>query len=632
MKNQKLILLALSLFVAMTIMSCEKDNDSEIIPTDNKKEYTLAELNDSGVSGKATFTELSDGSIEVNLDLSGTPSSGVHPAHIHFNSAAEGGGIAIGLEPVDGASGSSISIVNSFDDGMPISFDELLAFDGHINVHLSASELQTIVAQADIGVNKLTGSSVTYELGEKAVEGINGTATFYERENGEALAVLEIVNTPEGGIHPAHIHANTAVEGGGVLFSFNTVDGNTGISRTNLATYDDGTTLLYADIESIDGYINVHLSADNLGTIVAQGDIGQNTLTGASLTYDLGERAIEGIGGTATFYERANGEALAVLELANTPEGGNHPAHIHANTAVEGGGILFSFNALDGTSGIGQTNLSMYDDGEEFGYADLEQIDAYINVHLSADDLGTIVAQGDIGQNELTGNSISYDLGEKAVQGINGTITFFERKNGESLAVLELVNTPEGGTHPAHIHANPAAVGGGILFSFNPVDGTTGISQTNVAGFDDGGILEYTDIELLDGHINVHLSANELKTILAQGDIGINEGASSNAYDVTNSGASAYVFNGNGLTNSQNPDLTLTRGETYTFAVSAAGHPFWIKSSQSTGAGDVYNSGVTNNGAESGTVTFTVPADAPDTLYYICQFHGSMTGTLTITD
>jgi Cu/Zn superoxide dismutase len=85
MKNQKLILLALSLFVAMTIMSCEKDNDSEIIPTDNKKEYTLAELNDSGVSGKATFTEFSDGSIEVNLDLSGTPSSGVHPAHIHFN-------------------------------------------------------------------------------------------------------------------------------------------------------------------------------------------------------------------------------------------------------------------------------------------------------------------------------------------------------------------------------------------------------------------------------------------------------------------------------------------------------------------------------------------------------------------
>jgi FtsP/CotA-like multicopper oxidase with cupredoxin domain len=276
--------------------------------------------------------------------------------------------------------------------------------------------------------------------------------------------------------------------------------------------------------------------------------------------------------------------------------------------------------------------LSMYDDGEEFGYADLEQIDAYINVHLSADDLGTIVAQGDIGQNELTGNSISYDLGEKAVEGINGTITFFERKNGESLAVLELVNTPEGGTHPAHIHANPAAVGGGILFSFNHVDGTTGISQTNVAAFDDGGILEYTDIELLDGHINVHLSANELETIVAQGDIGINEGASSNAYDVTNSGASAYVFNGNGLTNSQNPDLTLTRGETYTFAVSAVGHPFWIKSSQSTGAGDVYNSGVTNNGAESGTVTFTVPADAPDTLYYICQFHGSMTGTLTITN
>ena len=42
--------------------------------------------------------------------------------------------------------------------------------------------------------------------------------------------------------------------------------------------------------------------------------------------------------------------------------------------------------------------------------------------------------------------------------------------------------------------------------------------------------------------------------------------------------------------------------------------------------------GVTNNGAVSGTITFTVPTDAPNTLYYNCEFHGSMTGMITITD
>lgn len=103
-------------------------------------------------------------------------------------------------------------------------------------------------------------------------------------------------------------------------------------------------------------------------------------------------------------------------------------------------------------------------------------------------------------------------------------------------------------------------------------------------------------------------------------------------YDVVNSGASAYLFTGAGLTDASNPAITLTRGETYTFTVNANGHPFYINSTQGTGTGRAYNNGVTNNGAESGTITFTVPLDAPATLFYNCQFHGSMTGTFAIVD
>ncbi|MFD2562376.1 hypothetical protein [Aquimarina rubra] len=103
-------------------------------------------------------------------------------------------------------------------------------------------------------------------------------------------------------------------------------------------------------------------------------------------------------------------------------------------------------------------------------------------------------------------------------------------------------------------------------------------------------------------------------------------------YDVTNSGATAYVFNSNTLTDSNNPDLTLERGKTYTFTVDAPGHPFLIKSVQGTGTGDTYDNGVTNNGIASGTITFVVPDTAPDTLFYNCEFHGSMTGTITIID
>ena len=109
-------------------------------------------------------------------------------------------------------------------------------------------------------------------------------------------------------------------------------------------------------------------------------------------------------------------------------------------------------------------------------------------------------------------------------------------------------------------------------------------------------------------------------------------GGGAKTYNVTNQAATAYIFNGEGLTDAANPDLTLKRGETYEFVVDTPGHPFIIKSVQSVGAENAYDDGVTNNGASTGTITFTVPNDAPDTLFYNCEFHSPMTGTLTITD
>lgn len=103
-------------------------------------------------------------------------------------------------------------------------------------------------------------------------------------------------------------------------------------------------------------------------------------------------------------------------------------------------------------------------------------------------------------------------------------------------------------------------------------------------------------------------------------------------YSVTNQGAAAYVFNGDGLSDAVNPNLTLKRGNTYQFDINAPGHPFLIKTVQSIGTGDTYDEGVIYNGESSGTVSFTVPETAPNTLYYACEFHDSMTGTLTIID
>ena len=100
---------------------------------------------------------------------------------------------------------------------------------------------------------------------------------------------------------------------------------------------------------------------------------------------------------------------------------------------------------------------------------------------------------------------------------------------------------------------------------------------------------------------------------------------------VQNVGSSNYKFTAESMEGSD-PTLTLVRGKTYEFDVTAGGHPFWIKTTQGTGSFNQYNEGITNNGVSNGKLTFTVADDAPSQLFYNCQYHGSMTGIINIVD
>ena len=100
-------------------------------------------------------------------------------------------------------------------------------------------------------------------------------------------------------------------------------------------------------------------------------------------------------------------------------------------------------------------------------------------------------------------------------------------------------------------------------------------------------------------------------------------------------GSSTGAWNFTHREDERNPVLTLYRGNTYKFIVNASGHPFWIMTepyksqlSEDGSTSTLYSTGVTNNGTEVGTITFTVPTDAPDTLYYQCGVHDAMYGVL----
>ncbi len=106
------------------------------------------------------------------------------------------------------------------------------------------------------------------------------------------------------------------------------------------------------------------------------------------------------------------------------------------------------------------------------------------------------------------------------------------------------------------------------------------------------------------------------------------------AYTVANNSSGAYTFSGSA--EGDNPNLgPFYKGGTYTINISATGHPFYFTTDNGTNfsAGTYfgeYTTGVTGSRTDSGTITFTVPSNAPDTLYYQCGNHSVMRGSITI--
>ena len=100
-------------------------------------------------------------------------------------------------------------------------------------------------------------------------------------------------------------------------------------------------------------------------------------------------------------------------------------------------------------------------------------------------------------------------------------------------------------------------------------------------------------------------------------------------WEVGANGSSDYTFSGPGFSGTVNdPTLYVYRGFTYAFDNSVGGaHPFRIQSTQGL-TGTPYTAG--QSGSGSSILYWTVPLDAPTTLYYQCTIHASMQGTINV--
>tara|TARA_B100000427_G_scaffold151498_1_gene126189 strand:+ start:28107 stop:29333 length:1227 start_codon:yes stop_codon:yes gene_type:complete len=101
-------------------------------------------------------------------------------------------------------------------------------------------------------------------------------------------------------------------------------------------------------------------------------------------------------------------------------------------------------------------------------------------------------------------------------------------------------------------------------------------------------------------------------------------------WELGSNGSTDYTFDGPGFASATNdPTLYVHRGFTYAFDNTTMGgaHPFRVQSTQGL-TGTPYTAG--QSGSGTSVLYWTVPMDAPTTLYYQCTLHASMQGQINV--
>jgi hypothetical protein len=146
-------------FFLLTILliaafGCSEKDDQ---PIKNTSVYTIYRANYNPVSGEVKVTEIDPGVLEIKIALQNTDPAGNHPAHLHFGSVKEVGELAFALNPVDGATGISTTVLKEvqLSNGDILTYDRFREMDGSIKIHMDDDYYKNMVlAFGNIGKNK----------------------------------------------------------------------------------------------------------------------------------------------------------------------------------------------------------------------------------------------------------------------------------------------------------------------------------------------------------------------------------------------------------------------------------------------------------------------------------------------
>ena len=261
---------------------------------------------------------------------------------------------------------------------------------------------------------------------------------------------------------------------------------------------------------------------------------------------------------------------------------------------------------LNGTTADG--NYDFYDGTiKVYVYGDFDSVSVYCYHHGY---MG--------GENLLTyKNSCSSNPINSPTMTITSTVDDGDTSNDDSISLTFISSLATN-----NFNVDDITVTNGSISSF------TGTGTTYTATFTPSAA-GLTTIKVEANTYTDSIGNNNLATSVFNWNYALSSSSTYNI-DVGNSGNTAYTLNGNdrdSVVSGNNQQVDLNVGDTIVFNVTASNHPFWIKTTQSTGPGNAVAE-VDNNGAEIGIVTWT-PA-TPGIYYYNCEHHSSMYGIIRV--
>lgn len=135
----------------------------------------------------------------------------------------------------------------------------------------------------------------------------------------------------------------------------------------------------------------------------------------------------------------------------------------------------------------------------------------------------TACQDGATEKDEFTGNEVVFALQPGSEYDVSGTITFKERIDHTTVALVAVSGTEGALEHPVHLHLGDiTAADADVALLLNPVLGSTGRSESTITALADETPVSYNDLVSLNACIKIHLGAAgpERDIILAGGNIG----------------------------------------------------------------------------------------------------------------